>query len=324
MSTNVLRVWRIEKRMYERLINAAETSAKVGHIYENGFDLIQQDNRIIHFRTGKRLAAPFAVLVAGEISKWKKDVTLKEGDLFCLRTPFLCRVTYPDCRICLDPVQIIDLKRTLPYSPSADVLVVWLEVLIEEIARKGKPEGIGGTLTLLQDDLPALASRLPSSLSMWSVRALPRVKKLLVATVRQDLVLFEEAWESLSGLGPGLTPSGDDFLVGFLAAHKLFSSRFGKLLEKRDTKIRLKERVRFKTVPVAFEFLDYGLEGFFSEMFYCAFCNLIAYHGRMVGENALLSSTGDTEALSSLLEWGHSSGTDALTGAVIGFWSMRN
>jgi len=93
-------------------------------------------------------------------------------------------------------------------------------------------------------DLPALTADMkePTSLAAWQLvknmleerqftagnwltagfvaathRISERVPELVEATRRYDLDAAVAAFVALFGLGPGLTPGGDDFLVGFLA-----------------------------------------------------------------------------------------------------------
>ncbi len=53
--------------------------------------------------------------------------------------------------------------------------------------------------------------------------ALPKLQMLALASWRQDIAGVEEATRGLAGLGPGLTPSGDDALGGFTSIMALFS-----------------------------------------------------------------------------------------------------
>ena len=56
--------------------------------------------------------------------------------------------------------------------------------------------------------------------------ALPRLLLLARASHRRDREGIEEATRGLAGLGPGLTPAGDDALAGFAAVMALLSSYF--------------------------------------------------------------------------------------------------
>lgn len=55
--------------------------------------------------------------------------------------------------------------------------------------------------------------------------AMPMLRMLSLATWRQNIEGVDAATRGLAGLGPGLTPSGDDALGGFAAVMALLSSR---------------------------------------------------------------------------------------------------
>ena len=175
---------------------------------------------------------------------------------------------------------------------------------------------MAGTALLLRNEWPETFPEFPISVSLWSRHALPKAKDLIEAALNEDLGLFEEAWEGLLGLGPGLTPAGDDYLVGFLASHKLLSSSFGRKLGEDDLKRSLKEKAESKTNRIAFQFLADALEGIFSETLYRVFDTLAAE-----GQEENPERAGRVE-IDTFLKWGHSSGADTLMGAAFGLWTM--
>ena len=59
--------------------------------------------------------------------------------------------------------------------------------------------------------------------SPLSRMALPKLRMLALASWRQDITDIEDATRGLAGLGPGLTPSGDDALGGFISIMALLS-----------------------------------------------------------------------------------------------------
>ena len=105
----------------------------------------------------------------------------------------------------------------------------------------------------------------------------------------------------LLGLGPGLTPSGDDFLVGMFVALSLCHRR--DLVSSVDYLIR--PLLDYATGPISRLHILSAMDGESGERF----------HGMI---NALLA--GDYNAIASQLDLisliGHSSGWDALAGAV--------
>jgi hypothetical protein len=116
--------------------------------------------------------------------------------------------------------------------------------------------------------------------------------------------LFEIA-DRLLGLGEGLTPSGDDLLVGLIVVlHKigmseasLPSARHGRFLQE----------VMAKTSDLSSEFLRCGMEGDFAEPLVLLVDSLFAQEPDVWPLHA-----------ANLAAWGHSSGVDAMVGMVLG------
>lgn len=312
-----IQIIRIEKTLYEELKSCSGFLGRVGQIYQNGFDLIKEEGRkVIHFRAGEWLHSPFGAILDLPVRKWMGEVSLKEGDLFWKEGQSLIRKSRNGCSIELDPCHIVNLRRTLFSSPpGSNTLLSSILILMEEILKSGKFEGMAGTCLLLKNQCADILSDFPS-LSLWSRHALPQVKRLIESALSEDLALFEEVWERLLGLGPGLTPAGDDFLVGFLASHKLLSSSFGRKLDDDYRKRRLREKAQSKTNRIAFQFLDDALEGIFSETLYLVFDSLASE-----GEQGNPEKR-EREEIEYFLRWGHSSGADTLTGAAFGLWTM--
>jgi hypothetical protein len=104
---------------------------------------------------------------------------------------------------CAMPAGVIDA-----YSTSTFRMLVELRAILREQARAG-----GLAPLLLRDARPS--SPLDQALQRRLLHALPTLRR---ASLASDASLAAHALEWLVGLGPGLTPSGDDFIVGYLAA----------------------------------------------------------------------------------------------------------
>ena len=109
----------------------------------------------------------------------------------------------------------------------------------------------------------------------------------------------------LLGLGPGLTPSGDDLLVGLFAALWAVEGRIG--LGGPASERLLAEAGR-RTNAVSFTYLSYALEGWFSEPLH-----------RLATRLAAGTPEEVERALAALGAQGATSGLDTALGAVIGF-----
>jgi Protein of unknown function (DUF2877) len=114
-----------------------------------------------------------------------------------------------------------------------------------------------------------------------------------------------EAARQLIGLGPGLTPSGDDFLVGCLRGLWLIHRTVpgaGQTLDHLHA--ALLADLDGRTSRVGAEFIRYALEGIFAEVLdQVALALLAPSHPQVV-----------RSAVSHLLAQGETSGTDAMLG----------
>ncbi len=136
-------------------------------------------------------------------------------------------------------------------------------------------------------------------------RAAVSVRRLAgaVGTARPDEAVA--AAVPLLGLGPGLTPSGDDLLVGLLAALRALE---GRSSFDGPASERLLAETGRRTNAVSFTFVSHALEGRFSEPLH-----------RLVTHLAAGTPDEVERAMAALGAWGATSGLDTALGAVIGF-----
>jgi hypothetical protein len=130
---------------------------------------------------------------------------------------------------------------------------------------------------------------------------------LMDATQTFDATAVAHSLSRLVGLGPGLTPSGDDFIVGYLAAlhsRRSWEPCISALLDRLTPSV---ERLAGGTNIIARHFVLDALAGAFSE--------------RLSNLFRALSQHDEAKmrcAVAELLEVGHSSGADALVGMTFG------
>ena len=155
-----------------------------------------------------------------------------------------------------------------------------------------------GPLAFSPDTLPEppCGRALASGVGLRARRALAKGLTLL------DLHAFVDAAEPLIGLGEGLTPAGDDCVLGALAAiHRLAPESF---MEDRVQRDRLAEAASKRTTDVARDFLLEALDGRFAEP-------VLALLTARTSRNA-------DDAVRELLAMGATSGADTLTGIRLG------
>lgn len=130
--------------------------------------------------------------------------------------------------------------------------------------------------------------------------ALPRLEMLAAGLLGQNPASLEEGVKGLLGLGPGLTPSGDDVLCGLLCG--LLRSPLGDSGPVRALAGAVCREAQGRTHPVSTAFLQAAAGG--------------ASFGRLERAWSYLTGRGP-ECLKELLEVGSSSGGDCLLGLLL-------
>jgi len=136
---------------------------------------------------------------------------------------------------------------------------------------------------------------------------------LVRATQEADLMAASAAAKILTGLGPGLTPAGDDLLAGYLAGlwcavgdhrdHVQFVSNLGKQV------VRLSRR----TNDISRTYLDHAVNGQVSSRF----AALVEAISRGESPEALLKIAENA------MHCGHTSGMDTVTGLLVGIFAWN-
>jgi hypothetical protein len=142
---------------------------------------------------------------------------------------------------------------------------------------------------------PRLDSDTPVARNM--ARRLAQGAHTLIEAVKRRASLIEAAW-SLAGLGHGLTPAGDDFLLGMMAALWL--------LGERETLPAIAQAAAARTTTLSAAFLTAAAQGQFIE----------AWHG-LARALHRQDDVGGQAALRRIAAFGGSSGRDALSGFAI-------
>jgi hypothetical protein len=169
----------------------------------------------------------------------------------------------------------VSVQDAAPWQPPAHEKLVDLNSLREKARNRIPAEGLG-----------CLVIGAHNALSGHAAPALEALERWLVGNS-----LGNEA-EQLIGLGPGLTPSGDDYLGGMLVALRLT----GRAMQAEGLWRWLQPRLKQRTSAISAAHLAAAAAGEAHE----------ALH-------EVLNGTLDLEKLSAV---GHCSGWDALAGAV--------
>ncbi|MEO8628042.1 MAG: DUF2877 domain-containing protein [Betaproteobacteria bacterium] len=208
---------------------------------------------------------------------------------------------------------VIDLSRAVrwdgavsqhvvdPTSPATCNSLAMLWRMLQASSRSG---GLFACWSLPDE----AASPLHAALQRRLATTLPLLAR---ATVARDAIMIETALSAIIGLGVGLTPSGDDLIVGYLAAlwsQISLDATLQPLLEQLRAPM---QSMTTKTGAISRQFILDASEGEFSE----PLVDLV---------RAIADGDDERVAITAAraLRIGHSSGADAVLGLLLG-WDPR-
>lgn len=225
------------------------------------------------------------------------------------------RVSFPESGI------VLHIKGAQEWDPTpmpSSTIASWavrkdrLQILERWVRQQGNMMGIANVLSCLE--LPDRSRKLESAgeLNAYGQFALERVQAFLEVLGLGDAEKLGERARGIAGFGPGLTPSGDDFLAGVGSA-VIFLQGSG-ILKKLPAEPLIKamaEAAYGRTTRVSEEMLK----------------NMAAFKmsKRMIRlQNALLNA-GDTDleaAASDLGKVGETSGSDYALGVIAAYYIL--
>ena len=256
------RVSRLGASVARRLDASPRRLGRVHSAFARTLNVLTHDDRLLTLQGPGALVAPFALAIETSPPPFS---SIEPG----------LAVERIDQHVILG-----DLRLDWRSAARADLL----------IRPSGSSEPLAAALlqTPLSEGAPALSSP----------RAVEACRRLTSGIAHGDAQSFVEGALDLIGLGEGLTPAGDDCLVGVLAIlHRL---RPDFLLRHRDIGAAVTDAARTGTTALAREFLLHALEGAFAEVVV-----------DLIGAPA--EDTART-CLARLLQIGATSGTDTAIG----------
>lgn len=214
---------------------------------------------------------------------------------------------YADGMIVLGDVAVIALEHARPwhcrlpsFAPDQNLLRSNLALAQDYLAQ----HGTGIALQTSAEKAPAKSHA--GGFDPVLVRIFQHAaQQLWLALVRGDLSLAQEHACQLVGLGPGLTPAGDDFLMGLLAVLNIPGSPAYDLRQLGDAVV---ESAALRTHAISLAGLHHAASG-----------RVTARVVRLCEALMQDSPTTMRAALQHVLQMGSSSGTDMATGVLAGF-----
>jgi hypothetical protein len=271
MSSRELIATKVSRKILSMLTPGVWTGT-VAAIFERSLNVAMKDDFLIHIGSDKLPLTPRAILLGEEDFYEGLLPGCSSGQPVCIAGEFLCcgrtkiRLSHPQT-FRYEP----RMRLEAGLFPSPEILGHLVEALREvEGAREGM-EGVPvsplrnyflSRVALVGptgDSGVSRSRRRPgeSALSLQVKKALwDRADGFLRALSREKWEEVEASLRGLIGLGPGLTPSGDDFLAGFITAGTIWGKRLadpdpGKLAKEVAASVRKETLGRTTSVSVA-------------------------------------------------------------------------
>jgi hypothetical protein len=208
----------------------------------------------------------------------------------------------------------VSLQRSRPWNPrpslvptscSADWLTCNLGSLVHLVINQGPAASLAQLALLI--DCPAASA--PPDASLLVQKAWNSSRHLLQAITAQQTQMAVGAAEAFIGLGPGLTPSGDDLLTGLIATTTLLSEALGMRSDfYQHFSSEVLKRAQGQTTLLSSNWIEYASRGEVSELLGPVLHTLILpdQPQRLAAQASLVLSSGAT------------SGADLLVGVILG------
>jgi hypothetical protein len=260
----------------EPFLQAAPWEGQIAAVFDRSLLCTAPDEHLLHLHMGPHLASPFSLRIEDDFAKLLHAIPFVQG----------MPVRKMGLTIALTEDVHLRLHRTTYYQSPRHLSV--------DVA----PEAIGHARQTLR-----LYGRVGGFDQLTAAQTIGSTMHQVLTD--GDAAQMLEATSQLIGLGPGLTPSGDDFLVGCLRGLWLIRSNAAGAAQTLD---RLRDvllpDLDARTTRVGAAFIRYALEGAFAEVLDRAALALLApSHPRVV-----------QAAITRLLAQGDTSGTDTMLG----------
>ncbi len=195
------------------------------------------------------------------------------------------------------------------YSWNRETVAQHTRLLTQFLAKKQHKGGLAplvGALFLAQ----------PLQETPLSRMAMPNLRLLAQASWQQNIEGIEKATHGLAGLGPGLTPSGDDVLGGFAAIMGLLSAQLSADgISRKHIASKIASVAKPRTTKLSGVLLEFASLGEVSEQFGMLLLTLMLPAEEF---GTVLKAADD------VLAFGASSGGDTLLGMLLGLRALES
>jgi hypothetical protein len=269
------------------------SEARVHHVFDRSCNLINREGAILSLVSTEIGPGPFAITVGKAGSLPRDFLGIWDGVN-----------TFSRVRCSPDEIRIgsvaVDLSKAQIWDPKP----AWEDILPETLAR---------TRQILEDFLPfcSTASKTLKNghVSASTTTLMAAWRDLSAGLQANDIEQAKVGAKKMAGLGSGLTPAGDDFLMGFI--YSLWSQWDPK--EAQDWAKELVKEAAPRTTHLSVAWLMAAANGQAAEPWH-----------RLVHALNQENSRDLVQAAAGIQATGHSSGADALAGYVAGLKALAS
>jgi len=211
--------------------------------------------------------------------------------------------------VSLEHASLYRTEKDFPTKPrSISEIRTNVAAVTRTAARRGHHQGLGGLIPLLVPSGIEKTKR-PAELNSFSRLALPRLRSLLGKIREGKISELGTEVQNLVGLGPGLTPSGDDMLSGLMVSLALIAHNLkGDTERVRRVNGEIALSARKRTTMLSEEYLSHAARGETNE------------HFQQLIKKMLTALPNEAKRSAELvLNVGETSGTDTVLGILLGF-----
>jgi Protein of unknown function (DUF2877) len=266
------------------LLQAAPWEGSITAVFQRSILCAAPDKRLLHLHGGPRLVSPFSLRIQGDFATVLREGRLVQGMPVRMIGSAIAIGEHVHLR--LDGITSYQSPRHM----LADIEPEAVGMAWQALKTRGRPGGF---------------ERVPGTHAL--------VTMIQQALADGDDAQMLEAARGLIGLGPGLTPSGDDFLVGCLRGPWLIRRNERATRQRLDRwRTTLLPDLDGRTTRVGAEFIRHALHGAFAEVLdQAALSLLMPSHPQTV-----------QSAVGRLLTQGETSGTDTALGLLRGLETL--
>jgi hypothetical protein len=268
--------------------------ASVSGITSRGIFLRIDPDDVI-FLSFEPYKGPLTLIIAGDVSglsrvKQADSVNVQDGNIFFITSGI---------KIITQRTETWDVPSRSNAALEPPERNQRIKAIASEMRAKRVPVGLGEVLTGLfnvgNKDALIAASSSPSI----------DFRNLMRVTHPPDLTDLLPALESVLGLGAGLTPSGDDLIIGLLLAYNRWKDALNPLLDISKLNETVRRMAFQKTTLISAHLIACAADGMADERL------ITALDGIMTGVPE------GPACADALLNWGSTSGYDTLAGMVL-------